>query len=107
MNNRCLRNLLYLACGLLWLGSSAAHAHDAIPGAPQTEPIALVGGKIFPISGPPIDNGTVLFDQGRIVAVGVNVKLPKTRGKWTCAASMCIPVCSMPTPTLAWWKSPP
>ncbi len=69
-----------LVCLLGMLSGGLASAHDAIPGAPQTEPIALVGGKVFPISGPPIEHGTVLFDNGRLVAMGEKVKLPpKTR----------------------------
>jgi imidazolonepropionase-like amidohydrolase len=46
------------------------NASDAIPGAPQQQPVALVGGTVFPVSGPALKNGTVLFDKGRIVAVG-------------------------------------
>lgn len=60
--------------------TTVASAHDSVPGAPQQEPIALVGGKLFPISGPAIENATILFERGRIVAVGDKVKLPpKTR----------------------------
>lgn len=44
---------------------------------PQDGPIALVGGTIHPVSGPPIENGFVLFEQGRLRAVG---KLPLDAG---------------------------
>jgi len=33
-------------------------------------PLALVGGRILPVSGPPIDNGVLLVQRGRILAVG-------------------------------------
>lgn len=35
-------------------------------------PIAIRGATIHPVSGPPIPNGTVVIDQGRIRAVGAN-----------------------------------
>ncbi len=50
--------------------TSAAVAGPEIPGPPQTRPIALVGGTVHPVSGPEIAGGTVLFDRGRLTAVG-------------------------------------
>lgn len=47
-----------------------------IPGLAPTSPIALVGGAIYPVTGPAIPAGIVLFDKGRIVAVGPNVPIP-------------------------------
>lgn len=50
--------------------------------------IAITGGKVFPVTGPPLDGGTVLIRDGRIVAVGADVAIPAgaTRidatGKW-------------------------
>ena len=50
--------------------------------------VAITGGKVYPVSGPPIENGTVLVRDGKIVAVGANVTVPNdaTRidatGKW-------------------------
>jgi imidazolonepropionase-like amidohydrolase len=61
----------------------AAAAHSA---AAQT--IAITGGKVFPVSGAPIEHGTVLIRDGRIVAVGANVDIPAgaqrvdATGKW-------------------------
>jgi len=53
---------------------AAVAAQDLTHKAPAQEgPIALVGGTVHPVSGPPIENGYVLFEQGRIRAVG---KLP-------------------------------
>jgi len=53
-----------------------AEASPFIPGEPQKQPIALVGGTIHPVEGPTIERGTLLFDKGKIVAVGKDVKLP-------------------------------
>lgn len=39
------------------------YAHDQIPAEPQSQPIALVGADIYPVSGAIIEQGT-LFDDG-------------------------------------------
>ncbi|HXE82569.1 MAG TPA: amidohydrolase family protein [Gemmatimonadales bacterium] len=50
--------------------------------------IAITGGTVYPVSGPKIENATVLIRDGRIAAVGANVTVPAgaTRidaaGKW-------------------------
>lgn len=50
--------------------------------------IAITGGTVYPVSGPKIENATVLIRDGRIAAVGANVTVPDgaTRidaaGKW-------------------------
>lgn len=50
--------------------------------------IAITGGKVFPVSGPPIENGTVVISAGKIVSVGANVTVPAgaqridATGKW-------------------------
>ena len=46
----------------------------AAPAAAQT--IAITGGKVYPVSGPPIENGTVIITNGKIAAVGANVPIP-------------------------------
>ena len=46
----------------------------ALPAGAQT--VAITGGKVYPVSGPAIENGTVLLRDGRIVAVGANVAVP-------------------------------
>lgn len=40
------------------------------------ERYAIVGGTVYPVSGPPIKGGTVVVDKGRITAVGTNVSIP-------------------------------
>lgn len=68
------------ACGALLF------AVIALPASAQT--IAITGGRVYPVSGPPIENGTVLVRDGKIVAVGSSVTVPSdaTRidatGKW-------------------------
>jgi len=56
--------------------------------AATAQTIAITGGTVFPVSGPRIENGTVLIREGVITAVGANVAVPAgaTRvdatGKW-------------------------
>jgi imidazolonepropionase-like amidohydrolase len=44
------------------------------PAGGQT--IAIIGGKVYPVSGPPIEGGTVVIMNGKIAAVGRNVLIP-------------------------------
>lgn len=58
--------------------TTAGVASDAIPGAPQKTPIVITGATIHTVSGPVINNGDLLFNRGRIVAVGESgsVRIP-------------------------------
>lgn len=47
-----------------------------VPAPPQSQPIALTGGTIHPVSGPAIQNGTIVFEGGVITALGANVDVP-------------------------------
>jgi len=50
--------------------------------------IAITGGTVYPVSGPKLENATVLIRDGRITAVGAAVTVPDdatridARGKW-------------------------
>ena len=46
----------------------------AVPARAQT--IAITGGTVYPVSGAPIEHGTVLMRDGRITAVGAGVAIP-------------------------------
>ncbi|HVS59848.1 MAG TPA: amidohydrolase family protein [Gemmatimonadaceae bacterium] len=48
----------------------------AITAPVGAQTIAITGGKVYPVSGPPIEGGTVLIVNGKIVAVGSNVPIP-------------------------------
>ncbi len=72
--------------GKLSLGITALFLVASQTSVAQT--IAITGGKVFPVSGAPIENGTVLISGGKIVAVGANVTIPSgaqridATGKW-------------------------
>jgi imidazolonepropionase-like amidohydrolase len=56
--------------------------------ASGAQTIAIVGGRVLPVSGPPIEGGTVVMRDGRIIAVGRDVAVPNgaeridATGKW-------------------------
>src|SRR5688500_16593531 len=59
-----------------------------IPAAAGAQTIAITGGRVFPVSGAPIENATVLMRDGKIVAVGADVAIPEgaqridAAGRW-------------------------
>lgn len=67
-----LRTILILAC---LVGVSSAS--DQVPGAMPKGPVAIVGVTIHPVSGPAIKQGVLVFEKGRITAVGDKVPVPK------------------------------
>lgn len=48
----------------------------ASPAAAQDRTIAFTGARILTMAGEPIENGTIVIRDGRIVAVGTNVAIP-------------------------------
>ncbi|MBA2669224.1 MAG: amidohydrolase, partial [Gemmatimonadetes bacterium] len=63
-----------LVLGLSLASGSVANAQ--IPAAPQNGPVALTGGTIHTVSDGVIQGGTIVFEGGRITAVGVGVPIP-------------------------------
>ena len=61
-----MRRQLFASALLVGLSASAS----------QAQTVAITGGKIYPVSGPVIERGTVLMRDGRIVAVGADVAIP-------------------------------
>ncbi|MGB7325693.1 MAG: amidohydrolase family protein [Rubripirellula sp.] len=51
-------------------------ASDQVPGAKQTQPILIQDATIHRVDEPTIAKGSVLFDDGRIIAVGKKVDAP-------------------------------
>ena len=56
--------------------TGSLRSSDEIPGAPQKTPIIIEGATIHPVSSPSF-TGALLFDKGRIVALGKKVKAPE------------------------------
>ncbi|WP_233200217.1 amidohydrolase family protein [Blastopirellula marina] len=66
-----------LSCIVLFSATVVASASDQVPGKMPEGPVAIVGATIHPVSGDVIEKGTVLFDQGKITAVGKDVEVPE------------------------------
>jgi imidazolonepropionase-like amidohydrolase len=72
-------------------GPSAPPAKDLVPVAVPVDAgglYAIVGGRVHTMAGPPIDNGTVVVEKGRIREVGAGLPAPAgatvidARGQW-------------------------
>jgi imidazolonepropionase-like amidohydrolase len=63
-------------------------AQPTAAAAPAAAPVAIVGGRVYPVSGPMIENATVIIRDGKIAAVGANIPIPAdaqrvdAAGKW-------------------------
>ena len=64
------------------------------PRAARAQTIAITGGKVYPVSGPPIEGGTVLMRDGKIVAVGSASRFPPARSASTRRARSSPPASS-------------
>src|SRR5437667_231063 len=69
------------ALGLLAAISDQTSAHPEIPGPPQKQPVALTNATIHPVSGPVIEKGTIVFDRGKITALGADAAVPPAAEK--------------------------
>jgi len=58
------------------LATTVARASDTIPALPQAKPIAIKGATIHPVSGPDIPSGTIVFENGKITAIGPDAVIP-------------------------------
>src|SRR5271165_7026461 len=53
--------------------------------------VAIVGGRVVPISGEPFDNGTILVTGGKITAVGADLAVPGDATVIDAAGSWVLP----------------
>lgn len=66
-----------ITISLLLINLFSMETQAQIPAAAQQGPIALVGGTIYTLTGEPLQNASILFDQGKILAVGQSLNLPE------------------------------
>ncbi|HVF72386.1 MAG TPA: amidohydrolase family protein [Chthoniobacterales bacterium] len=64
----CCVSLCFLAINL--------RASDTMPAPPQAKPIVIKGATIHPVSGPEIPSGTIVFENGKITAIGADAAAP-------------------------------
>ena len=76
-----MRRAAFLVVALLPLVLTAANE----PPVGDDKPVAYRGARILPADGPPIDNGVLVVQRGKIVAVGpVTARpCPATPRSWT------------------------
>ena len=61
---------------LVLLAALASTASARQPAAQAAATIAITNARVFPVSAPPIEKGTVVIRDGKIVTVGANVPVP-------------------------------
>jgi imidazolonepropionase-like amidohydrolase len=61
---------------LLLISFQPVMSQITTPAPVQSQPIALTGATIHTLSGDVIENGTIVFEDGKITAVGTNVSIP-------------------------------
>jgi len=71
----------FLAANLLAVPAHAYAQSSAAGSTPKNSPsastfYAIKGGKIFTLTGPPIEKGTLLIRDGKIMGVGASVEIP-------------------------------
>jgi imidazolonepropionase-like amidohydrolase len=80
-----------MTCVILVLTVHMARAGEEIPGADQKQPIVLTNATVHIGNGSRIERGSVLFDAGKIVAIGTNVQVPATAQRIDCSGKHIYP----------------
>ena len=65
------------AVALLAASASAAAAQVRMTVPPQSQPVVLRGATIHTVTNGTIENGSIVLDGGKIVAIGQNVEVPR------------------------------
>jgi len=68
--------ILTLAIAIVVLALPAV-AHDYAPAPPQKAPVLLRGGTVYTVSGGVLEGADVLFENGKITALGMNISPPE------------------------------
>ena len=71
-----MRNALQIGIIAALCLAAGARASDTIPASPQAKPVAIKGATIHPVSGPDIPSGTIVFENGKITAIGADAAIP-------------------------------
>ncbi|HET8788999.1 MAG TPA: amidohydrolase, partial [Actinomycetes bacterium] len=58
---------------------------------PPAATIAIVGGRVVPVAGPPAEDGVVLVRDGRIEAVGRDVRVPPGAARVDAGGKVVLP----------------
>jgi imidazolonepropionase-like amidohydrolase len=74
--NSTKRNILG-AIALLATSATLASAQVRMTVAPQSQPVVLRGATIHTVTNGVIENGSIVLDGGKIIAIGANVDIPR------------------------------
>ncbi|MBN8575244.1 MAG: amidohydrolase, partial [Candidatus Kapabacteria bacterium] len=85
------RLILFIVVVLIYGIIPIAQAHDEMPGTPQTKPIALVNARIYTVTNGVIEGGTIVFDKGKITAIGKQVSVPSQAETIDCSGKSIYP----------------
>ncbi|MDP2530634.1 MAG: amidohydrolase family protein [Candidatus Palauibacterales bacterium] len=72
-------------------GTALMAAALAAPAPAAAQTIAITGGTVYPVSGPRLEGATVLIRDGKIVAVGTNVRVPERARRIDAAGKVVTP----------------
>jgi imidazolonepropionase-like amidohydrolase len=69
---------LFISAMILLFAISTAYSQNygQVPAPAQDRPVALVGGTVHPVSSAEMENAIVLFENGKITAIGKDVRIP-------------------------------
>lgn len=79
---------LNLVAGIAYAASSSVQPYPSTYQPAQAPTTAIVGATILSAAGPQIENGTLIIENGKILQVGTNLKIPAgaeiidAKGKW-------------------------
>ncbi len=71
-----IKNVLKVAAALAVLSPAVLDAQVRMTVPPQSVPVAIQGATIHTVTNGVIENGTILFDDGLITAIGANIQIP-------------------------------
>jgi imidazolonepropionase-like amidohydrolase len=71
-----MKKIFGLAAAFVFVLAGVLPGFDQRPAPPQNHPVALVGGTVHTVTGGELAGATILFDRGKISAIGRGVSLP-------------------------------
>jgi len=91
---------LHIIVFLLIFTPFLTFAHNETPGDIQRKPIALTNATIVTITKGILENATIVFDKGRITAIGTNISYPENTEVINCQGQYIFPGFIAPSTTL-------
>ena len=71
-----IKNAVKVAAAVAVIAPGALDAQVRMTVPPQSAPVAIQGATIHTVTNGVIENGTILFDDGLITAIGADIDIP-------------------------------